>query len=134
MKKLEVNDKVYVLFPVKRIGQTLKFCSFWRGPFQIKEKLCDVLYIVDCGRNGTHQVIHIDRIKKAKSQTLTDDTEDNHLPDMNIPSEMDLQTDVVNSPEIEEDIAEQVDMEGRDANRFGYKVMFLLFSERICRT
>lgn len=110
-EKLEVNDKVYVLFPVKRIGQTIKFCSFLRGPFQIKEKLCDVLYIVDCGRNGTHQVIHIDRIKKAKSQTLTDDTEDNHLPNVNIPSKIDLQTEVVNSPEIEEeeeeDIAEQ---------------------------
>ena len=64
------GDKVYVLFPVKKPGHTPKFTWFWRGPFEVKRKLCDVLYEVDCGRSGALQIIHTERMHKVKSQTL----------------------------------------------------------------
>ena len=34
----------------------------------MKDKLSDVLYKVDCGRSGSVQVIHTDRMRKIKSQ------------------------------------------------------------------
>ena len=42
----EVSDKVYVLFPVRRVGCTPKFTFYWRGPYQILGKLSDCLYKV----------------------------------------------------------------------------------------
>jgi hypothetical protein len=54
------NDIVYVFFPQKKKGCTLKFTSFWRGPFNILGKLSEVLYEVDCGRNNEPQIIHCD--------------------------------------------------------------------------
>ena len=67
----EVSDKVYVLFPVRRVGCTPKFTFYWRGPYQILGKLSDCLYKVDCGRERTIQVVHSDRLRRAKSQILT---------------------------------------------------------------
>ena len=116
-ENLKVNDKVYVLFPVKGAGQTIKFCSFWRGPFKVIEKLCDVLYVVDCGRNGTHQVIHIDRLKKAKPQTLANEVEDNNVPDT-IPDVSGMQSESASSHDEEE---EGDNIEHDDYSRFGRK-------------
>ena len=90
-EKIEVNDIVYVYFPVKQTGQSVKLSSFWRGPFKIKEKLADVLFIVDCGRNGSNQVIHIDRIKRAKTQLLSYETD--QLPDIERTTDHDLHVD-----------------------------------------
>ena len=97
MKILEINDNVYVVFPVKQIGQSTKVCSFRPRPFQIKERLC-----VNSGRNGTYQVTYIDCIKGAKSQTLSDETEEHLIPDINMPNEIDLQNDPLNLPEEKE--------------------------------
>ena len=104
-ENFEVNDNVYVLFPVKQVGLTAKFCSFWRGPFQIKERLCDVLFVVNCGRNGTYQVIHIDRIKRAKSQTLHGeaDLDESLSHETNQTNEADLQTESLDITEEEEE-------------------------------
>ena len=66
----EVGDKVYVFFAVIRVGCSPKFTLYWRGPFEIKGKLSASLYKVNCGRQGITQVIHCDRIRKAKKQTL----------------------------------------------------------------
>ena len=66
----EKGDQVYVFFPVKKVGCSSKFASYWRGPFEVKDKLSDVLYKVDCGRSGSVQVIHTDRMRKIKSQVL----------------------------------------------------------------
>ena len=66
----EVGDKVYVFFAVKKVGCSPKFTLYWRGPFEIKGKLSASLYKVNCGRQGITQVIHCDRIRKAKKQTL----------------------------------------------------------------
>ena len=66
----ENGDKVLVYFPVKKVGTSSKFTSYWRGPYEIVGKLSPVLYKVNCGRNKTIQVIHCDRIRKCKDQTL----------------------------------------------------------------
>ena len=34
-----------------------------------------MLYKVNCGRNGLLQLVHIDRIKKAKKQEFTDESD-----------------------------------------------------------
>lgn len=62
---------MYVYFPVKKIGTSSKFTSYWKGPFVIQEKISDVLFKVDCGKFRSLQVIHIDRIRKAREQVLT---------------------------------------------------------------
>ena len=36
-----------------------------------KSRLSDVTYLVDCGRNGRDQVIHVDRMRPLRSQILT---------------------------------------------------------------
>ena len=74
-EQFKVDDTVYVYFPVKKTGQTSKFSSFWRGPFKIVRKCSEALYKVDCGRNGLVQLVHIDRIKKAKKQKFTDESD-----------------------------------------------------------
>ena len=66
----EARDKVYVYFPVKKVGCSSKLTSYWRGPFQVFDKLSDSLYKVNCGREGQVQVIHCDRLRKAKQQVL----------------------------------------------------------------
>ena len=81
------GDRVYVFFPVTKVGTSSKLTSFWKGPFAITEKLSDVLYKVVCGRAGADQVIHCDRLKKAKQQTLSHENTDkvseseNQIPD-----------------------------------------------------
>ena len=74
-----VGDNVYVYFPQRKAGCTPKLTSFWRGPFEIKRKVSEVLYEVDCGRDGKLAVIHCDRLRKRKSRILTmeDDSRDN---------------------------------------------------------
>ena len=47
-----------------------KFTSFWRGPFQITRKLSEVLYEVNCGRDGQRQIIHCDRLHRKIVQNL----------------------------------------------------------------
>lgn len=66
----EHGDNVYVYFPVKKVGHSSKLTSYWRGPFQVSNKLFDVLYKVNCGRSGSTSVIHCDRMRKAKEQVL----------------------------------------------------------------
>lgn len=66
----DVGDSVYVFFPVKRSEWSPKFTSYWRGPFQILEKVATVLYKVNCGRSGSAQVIHTDRLRKVRPQVL----------------------------------------------------------------
>ena len=61
-----IGDQVFVYFPVKKIGTSSKFTSFWRGPYTITDKLSDILYKVNCGHNQTDQVIHCDRIRLCR--------------------------------------------------------------------
>ena len=76
---LKPGDRVYVYFPVKKVGCSSKFTSYWRGPFEVKEKLSQVLYKVNCGRSDSLQIIHVDRIKKARKQVLHGEAENSLL-------------------------------------------------------
>ncbi|KAH3789640.1 hypothetical protein DPMN_167825 [Dreissena polymorpha] len=67
----EVGDKVYVYFPVKRVGNSSKLTSFWKGPFNVRGKLSDVLNEIDCVRDRNNQVVHCDRVRKCRSQLLS---------------------------------------------------------------
>ena len=69
-----------MFFPVKRSEWSPKFTSYWRGPFQILEKVATVLYKVNCGRSGSEQVIHTDRLRKVRPQVLLGES-DTHIPD-----------------------------------------------------
>ncbi|CAC5410678.1 unnamed protein product [Mytilus coruscus] len=64
------NDKVFVFFPVRKLGQSPKFTSYWRGPFKVLKQYSDVTYLVNCGRKGRPQVIHVDRMRQCKDQRL----------------------------------------------------------------
>ena len=70
-EQFDVGQQVYVFFPVKKVGTYGKFTSsYWKGPFQVLGKMSDVLYSIDCGRNGSNQVIHCDRIRRCPQQVL----------------------------------------------------------------
>ena len=69
-EKFNVGDQVFVFFPVRPIGTSSKFPSYWRGPYKITGVLSDVLYKVNCGRNGLDQPVHCNRIRARKSQLL----------------------------------------------------------------
>ena len=64
------GNKVYVYFPVKKVGLSSKLTSFWKGPYTVIGKLSDVLYRLDCGRDHKVQIIHCDRMKLTKQQML----------------------------------------------------------------
>ena len=48
---LKPEDSVYVLFPVRKSGCSRKWTSFWRGPFEVSEKVSDVLFKINCDQN-----------------------------------------------------------------------------------
>lgn len=71
----ETGDMVYVYFPVRKSGCSPKLTSFWRGPFEVQNKLSDVLYTVACGSRGKNTVIHCDRMRRCQPQILQGETE-----------------------------------------------------------
>lgn len=75
-ERFKPGDRVFVYFPQKKIGCSPKLTSFWRGPYEVLEQWSDVLYAVSCGRKGEKQIIHCDRLRKKRNQTLNfEDTE-----------------------------------------------------------
>ncbi|VDI40402.1 Hypothetical predicted protein [Mytilus galloprovincialis] len=64
------GDQVICLLPCKETGKSPKLTCFWRGPFTILEKSGDLTYKVDCGIQGTPQIIHVDRINLKHKQVL----------------------------------------------------------------
>ena len=52
------------------MGQAPKFKSYWRGPFRVLQKYSEVNYLVNCGRRGRAQVVHVDRMRLCKDQLL----------------------------------------------------------------
>ena len=69
-EQFDVGQLVYVFLPVKKVGISGKFTSYWKGPLQVVGKMSDVLYSIDCGGNGSHQVIHCDRIRRCPEQVM----------------------------------------------------------------
>lgn len=69
-EQFKSGDSVYVYFPQRKTGCSPKLTSCWRGPFQVLAKISEVLYKVNCGRNGKEQMVHCDRMKACKAQVL----------------------------------------------------------------
>ena len=91
-KALKPEDSVYVLFPVRKSGCSRKWTSFWRGPFKVSEKVSDVLFKINCGRFGSAEIIHLDRIRKASDQVLPGELIEHDMLDLEteaIPLEQD---------------------------------------------
>ena len=74
-EKFQKGEQVLVFFPVKQIGTSSKLTQFWKGPFKIVDKISDLLYKVNCGKKGSDQVIHCDRIRACKKQLLAGENE-----------------------------------------------------------
>ena len=113
-EQLEISDNVYVLFPVRKSGMSPKLTSFWKGPYKIMSKLSDVLYKVNCGRDGVPQIIHVDRIRKAvKQPPFTDESDASGMPF--------VQEEISLSPvEMPENTEEEIDdHEALTRSRFG---------------
>ena len=132
------GDQVFVYFPVKKIGTSAKLTPFWRGPYQITGKLSEILYNVNCGRNRADQVIHCDRMKSCRQQTLRGEIEiiDNeaHFDENN--GNEDLINDdeggteeVLNIPD--ENIEQSEDLDTRRIRRRPYWAKDYVFSCRM---
>ena len=74
-ERFNIGDQVLVFFPVKKICTSSKLTQFWKGPFKIIEKISDLLYKVNCGRKGSDQVVHCDRLKACRNQVLRGENE-----------------------------------------------------------
>lgn len=90
-KKFKEGENVYVYFTQRKVGCSPKFTSYWRGPFKILTKLSEVLYKVNCGRNGKDQVIHCDRLKTCKAQILKGENELQTPLESSTESQLDVQ-------------------------------------------
>lgn len=79
-KRFEPKKRVYVYFTRKKAGTSSKFTSFWQVPFVVIKRMTDLTHLVKCGRRGSEQVIHVDRMRKKHSQVLSGEV-DVHLSD-----------------------------------------------------
>ena len=82
--QIKEGDQVLVFFPRVPEGGTAKLSSFWRGPFKVLKQVGPVNFKIDCGRQHTPQVVHLDRIKPCRDQDLfdeysEDEMQQNHL-------------------------------------------------------
>lgn len=90
-EKFKEGENVYVYFPQRKVGCSPKCTSYLRGPFKILTKLSEVLYKVNCGRNGKDQVIHCDRLKTCKAQILKGENELQTPLESSTESQLDVQ-------------------------------------------
>ena len=74
-QQFKPTDLVYVYSPQKKVGCTPNVTSCWRGPFQITRKLSEIVYEVNCGRDGQRQIIHCDRLRRKIVQNLMEESE-----------------------------------------------------------
>ena len=59
------------------MGQSPKFISYWRGPYQVMGKMSDVTYVVNCCPRGSNQVKNVDRMRLKNSQLLDGEKDGN---------------------------------------------------------
>ncbi|MEW8547865.1 MAG: hypothetical protein AB2693_30530, partial [Candidatus Thiodiazotropha sp.] len=135
------GDQVFVYFPVKKVGTSAKLTPFWRGPFQITEKLSDILYKVNCGYNRTEQVIHCDRIRLCRQQILrgeidqADDNVQSKEPEINdeviksTNDDTDEIEEVIEQSEIHTD--SEVDLDGKRVRKRPFWAKDYVFSCRM---
>jgi hypothetical protein len=69
------GDQVYVYFPLRKVGLSPKFTSYWRGPYEVMDKITDVTFKVNCCPRGKTQVVHVDRLRLKRDQILRNEKE-----------------------------------------------------------
>ena len=74
-QQFKPTDLVYVYFQQKKVGCAPKCTSFGREPFQITRKLSELLYKVNCGRDGQWHINHCDRLRRDIVQNQKGETE-----------------------------------------------------------
>jgi hypothetical protein len=68
-RHFEVNDLVYLYWPVTKPGLTRKFRKSWSGPYKIIRKISELNYeIVD--QMDKKQIVHMNRLKRSYDQSL----------------------------------------------------------------
>lgn len=72
-QKFKPDNQGYVYFPIRKVGRSPKFTSYWQGPFKVLRKLTDLTYKVDCGQRGKPQVVHVDRLRLKRDQVLREE-------------------------------------------------------------
>ena len=76
-QKFKKGDQVYVYFPLRKAGLSPKFTSYWRGPYEILDRITDNTYNVNCWSRGKSRVVHADRLRLKHNQVLQNE------PDIN---------------------------------------------------
>ena len=82
LREFNVGDLVYLLNTAAKHGPSRKFAYRWEGPYSIVEKLSQLNYKIDKGKE--HSItVHVKRLKKCKiSQTSAPQRESN--PELNL--------------------------------------------------
>ena len=73
-RKRRPGDHANVLHT--QVSKSPNFKQFWRSPNQVKKKTSDVTHLVDYGRQCNDQVIHVDRMKRLRSQRIVGEADD----------------------------------------------------------
>ena len=103
-QKFQAGDQVYVYFPRYMSGQSPKLSQFWRGPFNVEEKVSDVTYKVNCGAKGKPQIIHVDRMRLKVRQRLSgEDVAEETSLDTNESKGEDCNESVEHAPDMSND-------------------------------
>ena len=75
MAAIQTYRSCVCILSAKKVGCTPKFTSFGREPFQITRKLSEILYKVNCGRDGQCHINHCDRLLREIVQNLRGEKE-----------------------------------------------------------
>ena len=57
------GDKVWLYCPRKKVGLIPKLQSFWKGPFVVKKRILDTVYMIEDVKTHYRVVVHFDRLK-----------------------------------------------------------------------
>lgn len=67
-----INDRVWLYTPVKKVGGVRKFASPWHGPYRVRERVGSVAYaLVSCDGSTTRATtVHVSRLKPYTARQL----------------------------------------------------------------
>ena len=66
------GQKVWLFHPLKRVGLSPKFQSFWKGPYVVIKRISDAVYRIKDVKTQYRTVVHFDRLKPCYSQDDVD--------------------------------------------------------------
>lgn len=82
-KEFSPGEKVYYYYPRKFAGVSAKWKKVYTGPFKIVKRLNQLNYLIQKGRKGMNQVVHVDKLISCPIQSdVNEDAEcDEILPE-----------------------------------------------------